>query len=44
MLTQRAVDDADLYERLPRLLKERAHDSRFFKSTFPMIRLTVRSV
>jgi nucleotidyltransferase/DNA polymerase involved in DNA repair len=47
MLTQRAVDDAmeDLYERLPRLLKERALWSQASVKAYPTtIRLTVRSV
>jgi DNA polymerase iota len=47
ILTQRAVDDAmeDLYERLPRLLKERALWSQVPAKAYPTtIRLTVRSV
>jgi nucleotidyltransferase/DNA polymerase involved in DNA repair len=47
MLTQRAVNDAmeDLYERLPRLLKERALWSQAPVKAYPTtIRLTVRSV
>lgn len=47
ILTQRAVNDAmeDLYERLPRLLKERALWSQAPVKAYPTtIRLTVRSV
>jgi hypothetical protein len=47
ILTQRAVNDAmeDLYERLPRLLKERALWSQATAKAYPTtIRLTVRSV
>jgi hypothetical protein len=47
ILTQRAVNDAmeDLYERLPRLLKERALWSQIPGKAYPTtIRVTVRSV